>query len=167
MCASALHKMEETISASNRCEEEILLALDRSADLSIHFMSSSPHRKWWVPLLLRMEGERGLASLLALQCTIDQGQDAYNRFKHCTNVRGLVMLVGVEFEELQTARSKAMQSKFATCRSILLGTTVHYTQVNSMCRLLICYLLPVQVPYLLSSAANRGILACIKLLFET
>ena len=113
MCASALFKMEETITASNRCEDEVLLALDPSADVSSSSLHSSPHRRWWVPLLLRMEGEQGLASLLALQCTIDQGQDAYNRFKHCTNVRGLIMLVGLEFEELQTARKKAIQSTSA------------------------------------------------------
>ena len=130
MCASALHKMEETITASDRCEEEILLALDPSANLIISSMSSSPHRKWWVPLLLRMEGERGLASLLALQCTIDQGQDAYNRFKHCTNVRGLIMLVGVEFEELQTARSKAIHSKLTISQSIIPSTILYTNQFN-------------------------------------
>lgn len=130
MCASALHKMEETIAASDRCEEEILLALDPSANLSISSISISSHRKWWVPLLLRMEGERGLASLLALQCTIDQGQDAYNRFKHCTNVRGLIMLVGVEFEELQTARSKAIQSEFTIWPSIIPSTILHTSVFN-------------------------------------
>ena len=30
-------------------------------------------------------------------------------------VRRLIMLVGVKFEELQTARSEAIQSKFTTC----------------------------------------------------
>lgn len=119
MCASAQLKMEETITASNRCEEDVILALDSNADTSISSIHSSVHRKWWIPLLLRMEGERGLASLLALQCTIDQGQDAYNRFKHCTNVRGLIMLVGVEFEELETARSKAIQSTSLITRSSL------------------------------------------------
>ena len=133
MCASAQFKMEETIAASNRCEADIILALDSTADTSSSAIRSSPHRKWWIPLLLRMEGERGLASLLAVQCTIDQGQDAYNRFKHCTNVRGLIMLVGVEFEELETARSKAIQSKSVISRTSLpYSTQLNSTQLNSI-----------------------------------
>jgi hypothetical protein len=133
MCASAQFKMEETITASNRCEEDVILALDSNADTSTSAIRSSVLRKWWIPLLLRMEGERGLASLLALQCTIDQGQDAYNRFKHCTNVRGLIMLVGVEFEELETARSKAIQSKpLISCSSLPYSTQCNSTQCYSM-----------------------------------
>lgn len=107
MRASALFKMEEMINASNKCENDLLVTLDKKSPPS----SSSPYRKWWVPLLLLMEGERNVSSLIALQNTIEQGQDAYVRFKRCTDVRGFILLMGLEFEELQTARNNAVKSK--------------------------------------------------------
>ena len=107
MRASALYKMEEMINASNKCENDLMRTLDPRVPPS----SSSPYRKWWVPLLLLMEGERNVSSLIALQNTIEQGQDAYVRFKRCTDVRGFILLMGIEFEELQSARNNAIKSK--------------------------------------------------------
>lgn len=43
--------------------------------------NQSKNRTWWVPILQMMETEKNLNSLLAIQANIDQGKDAYNRFK--------------------------------------------------------------------------------------
>lgn len=109
-------KMEEMVHASDTCETELLATLERS----FAGQHSSTHRKWWVPLLLCMgrdgEGEREgrtfSSSLLTLQSAIEQGQDAYSRFKRCSDVRGLILLLGIEFEELQTARTTAIRSTY-------------------------------------------------------
>jgi hypothetical protein len=118
MNASALMKMEEMVHASDTCEAELLVRLEGS----FASQQSSTYRKWWVPLLLRMardgegEGRISSPSLLTLQSAIEQGQDAYSRFKRCSDVRGLILLLGIEFEELQTARSTAIRSTYpSTC----------------------------------------------------
>ena len=114
MSASALVKMEEMVHLSDTCEGELLKGLETS----FSSQQSATYRKWWVPLLLRMardgEGQGRLSSpsFLALQSTIEQGQDAYTRFKRCSDVRGLILLLGVEFEELQTARITAIRSAY-------------------------------------------------------
>lgn len=114
MNASALMKMEEMVHASDKCEAELLEGLERS----FASQQSSSYRKWWVPLLLCMardgegEGRISSPSLLTLQSAIEQGQDAYSRFKRCSDVRGLILLLGLEFEELQTARATAIRSTY-------------------------------------------------------
>jgi hypothetical protein len=120
MNASALMKMEEMVHASDTCEAELLQGLERS----FASQQSSSYRKWWVPLLLCMardgegEGRISSPSLLTLQSAIEQGQDAYSRFKRCSDVKGLILLLGIEFEELQTARSTAIRSTYpSTCEA--------------------------------------------------
>lgn len=110
MRVSAQHKMEDTVNASNRLEEEIMRTLNPDS-VSIRHSATYANRKWWVPLLLRMESEKSFSSMLSLQSTIEQGKDAYHRFKSFTDIRGLILLVGIEFEELQTARQQALKSK--------------------------------------------------------
>ena len=120
MRITAQHKMEDLMADSDRLEKELLDTLNprdgevatAQHDLQSHHSSSSQRsRKWWVPLLLRMESEKNFSSLLSLQSTIEQGKDAYSRFKSFRNIKGLILLISFEFEELQTARQQAISSK--------------------------------------------------------
>lgn len=119
MRTTAQHKMEDVMADSDRLENELLDALnpkDGEEATAQHYLKSHPsssqkNRKWWVPLLLRMESEKNLSSLLSLQSTIEQGKDAYSRFKSFRDIKGLILLISIEFEELQTARHQAIRSK--------------------------------------------------------
>ena len=123
MRISAQLKMEDVIAASDRLEEDLTATLNpgenNAKTLPFSTSSSSRTRKWWVPLLLRMEGEKNFYTLLSLQSSIEHGKDAYSRFKGFRDIKGLILLVGFEFEELQTTRQQAIRSKQSFQNSFL------------------------------------------------
>ena len=123
MRISAQLKMEDVIAASDRLEEDLTATLNpgenNAKTLPFSTSSSSRTRKWWVPLLLRMEGEKNFYTLLSLQSSIEHGKDAYSRFKGFRDIKGLILLVGFEFEELQTTRQQAIRSKQSFQHSFL------------------------------------------------
>ena len=113
MRVSALLKMEDTVAITDRLEEQLIGVLNPAPSYpSLHFSSSSyKNRKWWVSILLHIEGGRNASPLLALQATIEQGREAYRRFRTFSDIRGLILLVGVEFDEMQAARLKALKGE--------------------------------------------------------
>jgi hypothetical protein len=52
---------------------------------------------------------------IIIQANIDQGKDAYNRFKSFKDINGLLIVLSMEFNELQEARIKAIKSKLFLC----------------------------------------------------
>ena len=139
MRITAQHKMEDLMADSNRLEKELLDTLNprdgevatAEHDFKFHQSSSCQgNRKWWVPLLLRMESEKNFSYLLSLQSTIEQGKDAYSRFKSFRDIKGLILLISFEFEELQTARQEAIRSKTQLFTPYIdLSLILHYPNV--------------------------------------